>query len=89
MIKHAFCDTCPGCQPCLMHPVTGETLPPEHPLMIKINRYWRDKTTYAERKAFIQFCMAGSPVEITGERDPDGMALALCVIDRIQALMNE
>lgn len=81
-MTHAFCDTCPGCRPALLDAKTGEALPAESPIMIKINRLWDRETTYAERKAFVD-------VTVHNSRAPEDMRLASSVIRKIEERMKE
>jgi len=50
---HDFCDECPGCQPAIIDPETGKLMADDHPTAIEINKWWKTKTTYLERKAMI------------------------------------
>lgn len=51
-MTHEFCDHCDGCRPGMIG-FDGKVLPESDPLMMKISAVWRNKTTYAQRKAFI------------------------------------
>lgn len=60
MEDHAFCDHCPGCRPAILNVQTGESLPPDDPIMIAVNQIWDKETTYAQRKAFIEVTLHNS-----------------------------
>lgn len=61
---HEFCDDCPGCRPAVLF--DGEVLPPDDPVMIKINKVWDNHTTYAQRRSYIEVTLHNSrnPVDI-------------------------
>lgn len=90
MVKHAFCDTCPGCRPALLDPTTGKVLKPDHPIMVKVNRVWQHETTYAQRKAFVEVCCEVRQPEsvVVSSRNAESERLANQVIEKIQAILS-
>jgi hypothetical protein len=78
-MTHEFCDHCEGCRPALLDLTTGQPLPADSPLMLKVNQIWNHQTTYAERKAFID-------VTVHNSRDAETVRLARAVIERIEGI---
>lgn len=44
-------DGCPGCEPAILDVATGQPMPKDHPVMIKVMAVWTD-TTLEERQSF-------------------------------------
>ena len=82
MEDHEFCDSCPGCRPAIFSMETGRPLPPEDPIMIVVNDIWDTQTTYAQRRAFIEFTLHNS-------RNPQDMRLVAEVNQMIEAALKE
>jgi isocitrate dehydrogenase len=82
MTRHEFCDTCPGCRPAMIDTKTGKQMADDSPVMIKVNRIWRDETTYYERKAFIEFTYHNS-------RTPATTLLAGNVVKKLEAAFKD
>jgi hypothetical protein len=80
--NHEFCDHCPGCRPAMINFETGERYPDDGPFMVAVMRVWRNDTTYAERKAFIDVTMHNRHTE-------ENMLLAAAVSKKFEkALRN-
>ena len=86
MDDHEFCDDCFGCRPAIatVNPdnTVGPPMPQDHPAMVKINKYWDNETTYAQRKAFIEVTLHNSRISVE-------MKLANQVMERIRTIMQE
>lgn len=52
--RHEFCDTCPGCRPAILDLRTGEAIPDDSPVMVAVLKAWRERTTYDQRKGYIE-----------------------------------
>ena len=79
---HEYDDNCPGCQPCLANPTTGEMLPDDHPAIVAIRKAWREQTTLAERHAWHRVVMQGS-------KSPQDLAIANAVNEKMQKALGE
>lgn len=77
MESHEFCDHCPGCRPAMLDAVSRQPLPPDHPLMIAVDRVWDRETSHEERKAFIE-------VTLHNSRTSEDMRLASTVFQKFQ-----
>ena len=75
--RHEFCDHCPGCRPALLNAETGQPLPADDPLMVKVAKIWATETTYAERKAFID-------VTVHNSRAPADLRRCQSVVEKFQ-----
>lgn len=80
-MTHEFCDTCPGCRPALMNLSTGTVLAEDSPTMIAIMRMWREDTSYAERKAFIE-------VRVNNSRTSRNLILARGIVAKIERILQ-
>jgi hypothetical protein len=80
MPDHEFCDHCPGCRPVIFNAKTGEVFASDSEVMRVVNRIWDTETSYAERKAFIEFTLHNS-------RSSEHVPLALDVIAKIQKVL--
>lgn len=82
---HEFCDSCPGCRPALAEVADDGSLVPFHwsdPAAVETDRYWKRETTYAQRRAYINFTVNNS-------RDPRDMKLASQVAQRIAWILQK
>lgn len=66
---HEFCDECPGCRPALS--VQGgdgvfRPMPKDTPEMRAIDKVWDNRTTYGQRKAYIE-------VTLHADKHPDNI----------------
>jgi hypothetical protein len=76
MPLHQHSDDCPGCRPVAVDGITGQVLPDDHPLMLRMARAWA-QTTYAQRVAWHN-------VTCQNSRDPHDLKLARKFIRSIQ-----
>ena len=60
MEDHEFCDNCPGCRPAMLDMQTNQPLDNDNPIMVVVNDIWDNNTTYAQRRAFIEFTLHNS-----------------------------
>ncbi len=81
MEDHEFCDSCSGCRPALMT-MTGEAIPDNHPIMIKVNDFWENKTSYAQRRAFIE-------VTLKNSRNDHDINLCNQIMEGIQLILKD
>lgn len=77
MEDHEFCDNCSGCRPALLDMETQQPMSNDNPIMIEVNRVWDNETTYAQRRAFIEFTLHNS-------RNPSDVSRAQEVMQKIQ-----
>lgn len=67
MAWETYDDTCPGCQPVLLNPKTGEKYPDDDPAVVAMNKVW-SAMVLEERQAFHRVCCENS-------RDPEDIAV--------------
>lgn len=82
MEDHEFCDSCPGCRPVLIDPATGKPLPDDSPVMKAVNAFWDNRTSYAERRAFIE-------VTLKNSREPHELGLAMEMMTRLKGAVEK
>ena len=58
--NHEFCDHCLGCRPVVIDISTGQPFADDSAVMLEVNRLWNNRTSYAERKAFIDITVHNS-----------------------------
>jgi hypothetical protein len=51
-VPHEYSDDCPDCQPAMLDLQTGRPLAADDPIMVAINKAWKEQTTLDERKAY-------------------------------------
>ena len=78
---HAFCDSCPGCRPAMIDVKTGKPVPPDDPKVLAINLLWDKRTTYEQRKAYIE-------VTLHNSRKPEDMRLCQEVLGKIEVVLK-
>lgn len=59
MSRVEFEGDCPGCEPVMMNPKTGEVFPKNHPNMVAMMKVWQ-ATSLAEKQAFHRVCCLDS-----------------------------
>lgn len=71
-------DNCPGCQPAMMNPVTGEKLADDSPEMIAVMAYWKTLPIRDKQACHRQWCFnsGGADLEVV-KRVAAGMSAAL------------
>lgn len=79
--QHPYDPQCPHCIPALINVKTGEVYPEDHPLMVKILKYWHT-TPFAQRAAFIA-------VTVDSSTDPSDQRNAQPIVDAMAALMRQ
>lgn len=78
MSSHKFDPECPDCRPVIIDPVTGKVLPPEHPVMLAVNKVW-EASTLEDREAFHRVTVLNSQV-------PDDLRRMQIMAERIEAM---
>jgi len=65
-LSHEYDDECECCQPGLIDLKTGKQMEKDHPVMIAVLKAWKERTTFAERRATSRVWMGQStnPTEI-------------------------
>lgn len=82
MRKHEFCDECPGCRPALLDIKTGQIMANDNPIMVAINEIWDNKTSYGERKSFID-------VTYNNSTNEDDRATTRKLMEMFQSKLHE
>jgi hypothetical protein len=78
MSHHAFDPECPDCRPVIIDPSTGQVLPPEHPVMVAVNKVW-EASTFEDREAFHR-------VTVLNSRAPDDLQRMQAMAERIESM---
>jgi hypothetical protein len=72
-----FNDKCPGCRPAILDVKTGQVLPDDDPIMVKMLSVWK-ATTLGERQIYHR-------VTCLNSRDPLDLFIVQSIIERFQS----
>ena len=78
--KHTFDPDCPGCQPVIVDPTTGQVLPRHHPAMLAALALWKD-LPFDQQEALHR-------VWVQNSRDPADMAVMQAYGEALQNRME-
>lgn len=82
MHNHEYSDDCEGCQPALMDAKTGKPMSKNDPVMVLVQKAWKEKTTFEQRRTTTRVWMGQSV-------DPKDIAVMQEVSEIMQAAMKE
>jgi hypothetical protein len=55
--NHEYDENCKGCQPAMMDVKTGKVLPDDSPEMVAILKFFKEKLTLVEKRAWHRVCV--------------------------------